>query len=47
MKKQYEKLEMEVIIFKKEDVVVASNVVLPVDEEHDNSYVNFSSFFEN
>ena len=47
MKKQYEKFEMEVFIFKKEDAIVASNVVHPADADHDNSYLNFSSFFEN
>ena len=43
MKKTYEKFEMEIFTFKKEDTVVASSVVLPVD--HDNAYVEYSSLF--
>ncbi len=46
MKKTYEKVEMEIFLFKKEDAVVAS-AILPVNHEHDNGYVDFNSFFEN
>ena len=31
MKKTYEKFEMEVFVFDKEDVLVASGVILPVN----------------
>ena len=40
MKKTYEKAEIEIFMFKKEDAIVAS-AVLPVD--HDNAYVDYSN----
>ena len=43
MKKSYEKAEIEIFMFKKEDAIVASGVVLPVD--HDNAYVDYSNLF--
>ena len=39
MKKTYEKFEMEIFLFEKKDVLVAS-AVLPVD--HDNAYIDYS-----
>ena len=45
MKKTYEKFEMEVFVFDKEDVLVASGI-LPVKSEHDNAYVDYSTLFD-
>ena len=42
MKKPYEKLEMEIFLFKKEDVVTASSAE---SRDIDNSYVNFTDLF--
>lgn len=43
MKKAYDKIEMEIILFDKRDIVTASDVVVIV--EHDNAYYDFSSFY--
>ena len=41
MKKTYEKLEIDIVIFEKNDIITAS--ALP--QEHDNAYVNYSELF--
>ena len=41
MKKTYEKLEIDVVIFKKNDIITAS----VQSQEHDNGYIDFSEFF--
>lgn len=41
MKKPYEKLEIDVVVFEKKDVLTAS----AQPQEHDNAYINYSMLF--
>ena len=41
MKKPYEKLEIDVVVFEKKDVLTASTQ----SQEHDNAFINYSLFF--
>ena len=43
MKKTYESIKMEIFLFEKKDVLVAS-AILPVD--HDNAYIDYSTVLD-
>lgn len=42
MKKPYEKLEIDVVVFEKKDVITASGVLF---KAHDNAYIDYSQLF--
>lgn len=41
MKKTYEKLVIDIVVFEKKDVITAS----AQETDHDNGYIDFSDFF--